>query len=77
MIPDRNRAHLVPYNTTYLERDVALRLKQRGVHVLLSNSSAPWVRELYADFRVEEVRATRMVNSQPSGRGKIAELLIW
>jgi hypothetical protein len=26
MIPDRNRAHLVPYNTTYLERDLALRL---------------------------------------------------
>lgn len=26
MIPDRDRAHLVPYNTTYLERDLALRL---------------------------------------------------
>ncbi|HXV25021.1 MAG TPA: peptide ligase PGM1-related protein [Alphaproteobacteria bacterium] len=26
LIPDRNRAHLVPYNTTYLERDLALRL---------------------------------------------------
>jgi hypothetical protein len=26
MIPDRNRAHLVPFNTTYLERDLALRL---------------------------------------------------
>ena len=26
MIPDRNKAHLVPYNTTHLERDLALRL---------------------------------------------------
>lgn len=26
LIPDRDRAHLVPYNTTYLERDLALRL---------------------------------------------------
>ncbi len=26
LIPDCNRAHLVPYNTTYLERDLALRL---------------------------------------------------
>jgi hypothetical protein len=26
LIPDRNRAHLVPYNTTTLERDLALRL---------------------------------------------------
>ena len=26
LIPDKNRAHLVPYNTTELERDLAIRL---------------------------------------------------
>src|SRR5438093_3946492 len=26
LIPDRNRAHLVPFNTTWMERDVALAL---------------------------------------------------
>jgi DNA adenine methylase len=58
-------------------RDVALRLKKRGVHVLLSNSSAPMVRELYEDgFEVHEVSATRMVNSKGGGRGVIAELVI-
>jgi DNA adenine methylase len=58
-------------------RDVALELKRRGVHVLLSNSSAPQVLELYArDFRIEEISATRMVNCRPEGRGKILELLI-
>ena len=58
-------------------RDVALGLKRRGVTVLLSNSSAPFVRDLYRDdFEVIEVSATRMVNSKASGRGAITELVI-
>lgn len=58
-------------------RDVALRLKVRGVHVLLSNSSAPLVRDLYAyGFRIHEVSATRSINSKVEGRGSIKELLI-
>jgi DNA adenine methylase len=58
-------------------RDVALRLKQRGVHVLLSNSSAGFVRELYhPDFEVREVSATRLVNSNGARRGAITELVI-
>jgi DNA adenine methylase len=58
-------------------RDVALRLKQRGVHVLLSNSSASSVRELYSrDFEIVEVSATRNVNSKASGRGAVTELVI-
>ncbi len=57
-------------------RDVARELKARGVRVLLSNSSARAVRELYRGFRIVEVQATRAVNSVASGRGKIAELLI-
>ena len=51
-------------------------LAKRGVHVLLSNSSAPWVRELYRDFEIVEVRARRAVNCRPGGRGEVAELLI-
>lgn len=57
-------------------RDVALALKSRGVHVLLSNSSAPAVREIYAEFEQVEVSATRAVNSRVEGRGKIVELLM-
>jgi len=58
-------------------RDLALRLKRRGVHVLLSNSSADYVRELYQqDFELIEVSATRQVNSKASGRGAITELVI-
>jgi DNA adenine methylase len=58
-------------------RDLARRLKSRGVHVLLSNSDAPSIRELYArGFEISEVAATRMVNSDPSRRGAITELVI-
>jgi DNA adenine methylase len=58
-------------------RDVALGLKQRGVHVLLSNSSADFVRELYRkDFNLVEVSATRLVNSKATRRGAITELVI-
>jgi DNA adenine methylase len=58
-------------------RDAALRLKERGVHVLLSNSSAPFVRKLYGDgFKIIEVSATRLVNSKATARGAIVELLI-
>lgn len=58
-------------------RDVALELKRRGVHVLLSNSSAPEVLALYSEgFRIERVAAIRQVNSKATGRGAVAELLI-
>lgn len=58
-------------------RDLALRLKGRGVAVLLSNAAAPETRALYAEgFVVEEVLATRAINSVGSGRGRIAELVI-
>lgn len=59
-------------------RDLALRLKAAGVHVLLSNSSAPPVYELYASgFEREEVLATRSINSKADSRGSIPELLMW
>lgn len=58
-------------------RDVALDLKAHGVHVLLSNSSAPLVRELYADgFEIHEVRAARSVNCKADKRGDVTELMI-
>jgi DNA adenine methylase len=58
--------------------ELSLELTAKGVHVVLSNSSAPRVRELYDEKRFEltEVLAARAVNSQASGRGKIRELVI-
>lgn len=59
-------------------RDVALGLKARGVQVLLSNSSAPAIRELYADnlFSVEEVSGARNVAANGKKRGPVTDLLI-
>ncbi len=57
-------------------RDVANRLIARGVHVLLSNSDTPFVRELYRGFKIEEVQAPRRVNSKGGKRGNVGELLI-
>ncbi|MFC1642446.1 DNA adenine methylase [Myxococcota bacterium] len=58
-------------------RDVALELKGRQVQILLSNSSAPLIRALYAQgFRLEEVLAARNVNSKAERRGKLVELVI-
>jgi DNA adenine methylase len=58
-------------------RDVALRLKSKGVHVLLCNSDTPAARKLYAKgFKLHEVSARRNVNSKADRRGPIGELLI-
>lgn len=59
-------------------RDVALSLKKKGVHVLLSNSSTKAVWDLYGKhFEIEEVQATRLVNSKASRRGAVTEVLIY
>jgi len=52
-------------------RDVALALKRRGVTVLLSNSSAPLVYELYGDdFEIHTVNARRAVSCRADGAGR-------
>jgi len=55
---------------------VVRKLSERGCFVMLSNSNSPLIRELYADFAINEVLASRAINSKADGRGKIVELLI-
>ena len=57
-------------------RDLALGLARRGVQVLLSNSSAPLIREIYADFEQIEVQAKRAINCDVTKRGNVTELLL-
>lgn len=57
-------------------RDVALLLKRRGVHILISQSSAPFIRDIYKDFSVQEAKARRNINSKGGQRGEVIELLI-
>lgn len=60
-------------------RDEAMRLKKRGVKVLLSNSDVPQVRKLYRGFGFDmrRVTARRNINSHAGKRGPVGELLIW
>lgn len=58
-------------------RDLALVLKKRGVHVVLSNSSCDAVRELYkTGFTIEEIEAPRRIAAKKSSREPVKELII-
>lgn len=52
------------------------RLANRGVHVMLSNSDTPFIRELYKGFRIDRVHARRAINSRADRRGTVAEVII-
>lgn len=58
---------------------VALALKQRGVFVLLSNSSASIIYQLYPkpDWTIREIQAKRNINCDVDKRGNVTELLIY
>ena len=59
-------------------RDLFIELDRKGTFVILSNSSADLVYDLYQPFSKEiiEIDATRMINSKANKRGKIKEVLI-
>lgn len=56
--------------------ETARQLVARGCHVVLSNSDTPFIRELYADFRIDAVRCSRSINSVAERRGAVSELII-
>lgn len=57
-------------------RDLFVELDKRGVYVMLSNSSAPFIQEIYDGYRQVPVYANRMINSKADKRGKISEIVI-
>jgi DNA adenine methylase len=57
-------------------RDYAAELREKGVHVLLSNSDVDETRNLYDGFEVASVGARRAINSRVERRGRVPELLI-
>jgi DNA adenine methylase len=58
-------------------RDTAITLANRGVRVVVSNSAAPAIHDLYAEhFDIDVVLAKRSINADAEGRGPIKEFII-
>jgi len=59
-------------------RNTMLDLTNLGVKCLLSNSSTDFINNLYScpEFKIDYVEASRMINSNAAGRGKIQEILV-
>ncbi|HFP2925996.1 modification methylase [Streptococcus pneumoniae] len=57
-------------------RDAFKRLSDTGAYVMLSNSSSALVEELYKDFNIHYVEATRTNGAKSSSRGKISEIMV-
>lgn len=57
-------------------RDVYKALDRRGCKLMLSNSDVPFIRELYADFRIDTVAAPRAINCNASKRGRVSEVVV-
>ena len=59
-------------------RDVFKELDAKGAYVMMSNSSTPYIHELYKEYSetTKIVKAKRAINSKASGRGAVDEVLI-
>lgn len=56
--------------------DVCDELDSMGVKFLLSNSDTKLVNELYENYNIKKVFASRQINANADGRGKITEVLV-
>ena len=52
-------------------RDVCDELDSMGVKFLLSNSDTQFVNELYENYNIKKVFASRQINANADGRGKL------
>ena len=57
-------------------RESCVAAAQRGAQVVLSNSSAPFIQNLYKFDDFYLVRARRAINSKGTARGEVAEVLV-
>ncbi len=76
-------SNFTAYSRNSFNQDDQIRLKEvfaelanRGVNVMLSNSDCEFIRNLYSDFNINPISASRLINSKASKRGRISEVLI-
>lgn len=51
-------------------------LSNRGCYCMLSNAGTDFIKDLYKEFNIVEVRANRVLNCKGDKRGKVSEVLI-
>lgn len=51
-------------------------LRKKGAKVVLSNNDVPKIRELYSDYRINEILAPRTIGSRANYRSALTELVI-
>jgi len=56
--------------------NVFAKLHKKGCKVMLANSDTKFIKDLYKDFNIHTVKATRMINRDASARGKINEVVV-
>jgi len=52
------------------------KLSDDGVKCMLSNSATPFIKNLYKDYNIDVVKATRAINSISSERGAVDEVIV-
>lgn len=82
-IPLTPTASFTSYSSTGFGLDAQVRLAQtmaslrdRGVRVMMSNSSTLTTEEIFSDFRQVTISAPRNVGAKASSRGSVNELLV-
>jgi DNA adenine methylase len=70
-----NKSNLGGFDQAAL-RDLFIELTERGVHCLVSNSSATVIEELYSGFTFSPLTASRAVSASSAGRKSVKEYLI-
>ena len=56
--------------------EVFKKLDKKGCNVMLSNSNTKFIKELYKDYKINFVKANRMINCDGAKRGKIKEVVV-
>jgi DNA adenine methylase len=56
--------------------DLARTLVARGCRVMLSNSDTAFIRSIYRGLTIDRVKCARAINSDPTRRGEVDELII-
>jgi DNA adenine methylase len=57
-------------------RDVVNELDRRGCKIMLSNSDVPFIRGLYAKYRIDTIAAPRAINCDADKRGLVSEVVV-